>query len=95
MEFIICIGRSFLNFYGAVRLFRHKNIEKHLVIDSPVQARGTLSYDHIEEQNLSITKTLKTRSSKECNLQSTFLPATECVKENEEQDNTNNKSKNQ
>ena len=32
-------------------------------------------------------KTLKTSGLTECNLQFTFLPATECVKENQEQDN--------
>ena len=53
-------------------------VKKNLVLDACLHRHDT--YERIE-------KTFKTSGLTECNLQSTFLPATECVKENEEQDN--------
>ena len=52
-------------------------VKKNLVLDACLRRHDT--YERIE-------KTLKISGLAECNLQSTFLPATECVKENEEQD---------
>ena len=52
-------------------------VKKNLVLDACLRRLDT--YERIE-------KTFKTNGLAECNLQSTFLPAAGCVKENEEQD---------
>ena len=51
-------------------------VKKNLVLEDCLRRHDT--YERIE-------KTFKTNGQAECNLQSTFLPATECVTENEEQ----------
>ena len=51
-------------------------VKKNLVLDSCLRRNDT--YEEIE----------KTGTPVECNVQSTFLPAVECVKENKEQDKT-------
>ena len=52
-------------------------VKKNLVLDACLRRHDT--YERIE-------KTFKTNGQAECNVQSTFLPAAGCVKENEEQD---------
>ena len=52
-------------------------VKKNLVLDACLRRHDT--YERIE-------KTLKNSSSDKCDVQSTFLPAAECVKESEEQD---------
>ena len=52
-------------------------VKKNLVLDACLRRHDT--YERIE-------KTFKTNGLEECNLQSTFLPAAGCVKNNEEQD---------
>ena len=54
-------------------------VKKNLVLDACLRRLDT--YERIE-------KTLKTNGQAECHLQSTFLPAAGCVKENKEQDKT-------
>ena len=51
-------------------------VKKNLVLDACLRRHDT--YERIE-------KTFKTNGQAECNVQSTFLPAAGCVKENEEQ----------
>ena len=53
-------------------------VKKSLVLDACLRRHDT--YERIE-------KTFKTNGLAECNLQSTFLPAAECVIKNEERDN--------
>ena len=52
-------------------------VKKNLVLDACLRRHDT--YERIE-------KTFKTNGQAECNLQSTFLPAAGCIKENQEQD---------